>query len=284
MPEIKTPTSPRDLSLSFRLEVLFIMTFPNEEYLRKKSLATVAAKMEGKISEFDVKDIHSKELPEDCHLKGIPKGFTQEDWKEFSNVACKELDEVYFQMGGRQTLCDSPEYEKIIENYYENQYKGEIAGLILVFIWRMETSNVGSGGPSVNKAIFLETNLDKRRVKGPKDKNLPFNETYIRKLWSDYKSVSHLWAAFMQWQVVGKPMEFSPFNVPGIWGFISLAEKFRQFGTTYIPRGQKTSILINDETWFPSKNFKPIEFPFIMPPLTPKELKVLEEYRAPTNI
>ena len=79
----------------------------------KKIWLPLLLKWKGKISEFDVKDIHSKELPEDCHLMGIPKGFTQEDWKEFSNVACKELDEVYFSNGGvAKTLCDSPEYEK----------------------------------------------------------------------------------------------------------------------------------------------------------------------------
>jgi len=166
-------------------------------------------------------------------------------------------------------LIDSPEYEKVIGNYYNNQYKGEIAGLILVFIWRMETSNVNNGRASVNKAIFLLLKLIGGKKGGLKDKKRPSGESFFRKALSDYKSVSHLWAAFEQWRVVGKPIEYSPFNTPGILCFISLAEKFRQFGTNYIPQAQKVPILISDETWFPSKDFKPIEFPFINTRMSP---------------
>jgi len=104
MPEIKIPASPKDLNFFFGLEVLLIMIFPNDENLRKKHLATIAAKMKSKISEFDAKDIHAKGLPEDCHLKEIPQGFTQEDWKVFSNMACEELGDIYFQMGGGSKL------------------------------------------------------------------------------------------------------------------------------------------------------------------------------------
>ena len=104
-------------------------------------------------------------------------------------------------LGGRPTLCNSPEYEKIIELFDLNTFKGSLAGLILFYIWRMDATNVTSGA-SVNKAKFLVNKLYKKK-RDPQSKNYTFNETFINRAWSDFKPVSHLWAAYMIWVICG---------------------------------------------------------------------------------
>lgn len=259
MPEIKISGSPEDLIIFSQMEILPIMTFPNDEEMRKKHLATVSAKLGDSFPEMEEKDFLPKERPE---------GITEEKWEKFAfhvkRLASMESEEIFLKMGGRQTLCNSPEYEKIRERYNLNGYKGLLAGLILHYIWWMNVSDVVSGA-SVKKAKFLVNELYSD-MGDLYSKKYPFNEKFTSKAWSDFKPVSHLWAAFMTWKIWSKPLEYSPFQPQGILKFISLAEKFRQFGITYFPQGQKSPILLSKETWFPSKEFKPLDFKFEIPP------------------
>jgi len=276
MPELKISESSDGLTVFPMLQVLSIMAFPNDKDMREKHLATISAKLGDSLPEVDKED-----FPPELRPRTITRG----KWDKFATtlkrVAGEELEEIFLQMGGRPTLCNSPEYEKIIDLYGLNTYKGSLAGLILYYIWRMDATNATSGA-SVNKAKFLVNKLF-REKRDPQSKNYPFNEKFINKAWSDFKPVSHLWAAFMIWEIWGRPIEYSPFLPLCILRFISLAEKFRKFGINYFPRGQKVPILLSEETWFPSKDFEPIDFLFEIHPLTSQELEVLGKYQAPIS-
>ena len=112
----------------------------------------------------------------------------------------------------------------------------------------------------------------------------PFNEKFIKELWSDFKPVSHLWAAFVQWGMWGRPSEYSPSEPSGIRGFISLAKKFKEFGTTHLPRARTSPTLSIEETWSPPEDFEYMDFEFKIPPLSQQELDVLGNYQAPQSL
>jgi hypothetical protein len=236
------------------LEIISVMAYPNDKKARKKLLANISSKPLG-----------------DTQLdKGLREG----------------LEDVFSQMGGISILHDSPEYEKIMEQYSLNTYRGNFAGLILHYIWRIEADSSHSGA-SVNKAIFLVVECFKDVKNGTtKWKGYPFNEKYIRQAWSDFKPVSHLWAAFVQWDTWGRPSDIAPYDSSGIHGFISLSEKFRTFGLNHFPRAQKASTLPSKGTWFPAKEIDPVPLRYELTPLplSKKEIQALENYRAPQSL
>jgi len=279
MPELNIPTSIEEMTLLPWLEMISVMAYPSSEELCKKFKAIYVSKMKEEWPELKEEDI----------LKGKrPESMSRDAWeklvKGFRNFASQELTGIFIDSGGIPSLYNSPEYEKIMSQFHKFQYQGVFAGTILTYIWRMDKGNVKDGG-SVNKAIFLIDKIKGEEIrKKSKNDNLPYNEKFIRQAWSDFKSVSHLWAAFGIWSSNGAPSELSPFLPRSFLRFISLAEKFRKFGTTHLPRAKKEYTLAEQETWFPPKNFKIIDFEFEITPLTPKELEVLEEYRAPKKL
>jgi hypothetical protein len=277
MPEINIPTSPEDLSLSSGLEVISIMIFPNEKGMRKNYLANMTASFKDTLLKVGEKFPFPKTIQ-----KVVPPKKRKEITNFFVTLVSEDLEQFFLQQGGISTLCNSPEYEKIQKNFIKNSWKGRIAGQILILIWRMKNSCVPTGA-SINKAKFLVYELY-RKQRNLHAKDFPFNEKFISEAWSNFKTVSHLWAAFFAWETMDKPQKDTPFPVTQIFEFISLAENFRNFGTTYLPRGQKTPILLNKQTWFPPRGFKPFDFQFEILPLYPDELEVLREYRAPKKI
>lgn len=240
--------------LNLSMEILSVMAYPNDDKARKKLLANISSKASG-----------------DAKLdKGLRGG----------------LGEIFSKMGGIPTLHDSPEYIEIIKQYNLSVYRGHLAGAVLHYIWRIEVSSASSGA-SVNKAKFLVVELFKE-IKNEITawKDYPFNEKYISQAWSDFKPVAHLWAAFLQWDMWGRPEDLAPYRPLGVNGFISLSEKFRTFGITHFPRAKNAATLSSEKTWAPPKEFKPIALQneILPPPLSPEDLEVLEEYRAPKTL
>ena len=106
------------------------------------------------------------------------------------------------------------------------------------------------------------------------------------KAWSDYKAVSHLWAARNFWVYDLKCDDaYAPDTPQGIIGFLSIAETFRKAAEnprSDTRRGQSpVPVLRGNESWTVPENLSlPI---FDMPtskPLPESSRKTLDEYHA----
>ena len=70
-------------------------------------------------------------------------------------------------------------------------------------------------------------------------------------------------------------------SLEGYVRFISLAINFKEFGATYFPRGRKDPTLISEEIWPQSQGLKLIDLTLKPFPLSTKERKILDSYKAP---
>jgi hypothetical protein len=245
------------------VELMAVMAYPSNKEMRGRFKATYAAKNIAKPPELKSHDGLS------------PEEF--EKWKaEVLEVTSRDLTRIYMLSGGVGAICDSPDYQTMMTQHYDSYKEGFIAGKLLTYIMAMYNSEV-TGGASVNKAVFIAEHYTK------------CSQSYIRRAWSKFKSVSHFWAALNLWESDGQPEEWSPFSE--IRSFLYMAEWFRVFGTTYFPRAQTNPILLPDETWLSPREMQFSEHDIAgfaeasskISSLPQECFKILEQYRAPKD-
>ena len=188
------------------MELISVMAYPNNEDLRKQYKATCSSKIMAEIFSPEIKE----EILKDSGLK--PKGISRKKWKELADKFVKyskiDLENLFLKSGEIPTLYNSPTHAEIMKQLNFSSFKGMLAGQVLTYIWQISVSEIRGEG-SVNKAISLL--LEKKRDQII-NQEYPFNEKFIRQLWAEYKSVSHLWAAWNHWHVSGEPEKWSPYG------------------------------------------------------------------------
>ena len=189
---------------------------------------------------------------------------------------------IFEESGGVLTLRNSPTADDLERKFHLGACKGFQSGFILFAIWKLTGENI-RGGASVNKAIHILESTDPKfeefgTIIGAK---IPFNEKSIRQGWAEYKSVAHLWAAYMYWVGCDQPEKSHPISKSHLSRLLSIAEAFRNFGENHFPHGQKEPTLnfknednekiiinSNDTNQYYKKVVKPTE----------AELKLHKEY------
>ena len=179
---------------------------------------------------------------------------------------------------------------------------GMAAGRILRLVRQMAEQRPESEA-SVGKAIHILENTHK--ILGQSMKR-----SVVRKAWSDFKSVAHLWAAIEQFElcetseehefersmglervidseITNKDirrkvdLQFVILSAPQLLLFI--AEDWRRFGETFANSREKSLLLDSNETWAAPDDYELSECNLEVPALTRVEIEALESYKAPTR-
>lgn len=282
MPVIDLGNLENDLSFYSCFSLLALMTHPNNEEHRKQFIAKVA---------FNCKILIKEEFPADLEAEinklVKSKKLKKEDLKtaEFRELIDDNLfdaeikNEIYFeeiidQAGGERIVSDSPPYEAVIKRSHQNPGRLVIAGEILFLIMQLEKNCPGKA--SVNLACHIIEHQHQ------------VSKTTILKAWKEFKTVSHLWAAFMvsMWESEEDEdfmKEIDPFDPESLSGFLGLAEEFRKFGETNFPKGAKGSTLDINKMWTTPTGFPLKDWIYEPPDLTEEEIKIISCYSAPVD-
>jgi hypothetical protein len=168
-------------------------------------------------------------------------------------------------------LINTPSFDGLWHTIGYASIGGHLAGDILIYLHQMiDAGNIKE--PSINKAkSIVVTKYDKSKL---------FNGTVIslkkdkNTLWTKYKPVAHLWAAWHEFTGDSKPdlqAALSGFSHNPLSDdfprFLAVAEYFRKFGEgTKTPRsheGRNEFVLDANETWQVPNNYP---LPAISPP------------------
>jgi hypothetical protein len=125
-------------------------------------------------------------------------------------------------------------------------------------------------------AVLVESGTPTlRRAKNRK--NFPRHERKIREAFYNYRSVAHLWAAWVLLEIEGMlevdgSIEMDP--------LLAVAEDMCQFGESFMMPRRREPILTPSEIWKVPNDMNLPDIQLRMPPLAPSVLKALEGYRA----
>ena len=187
-------------------------------------------------------------------------------------------------------------FKEVVRTMRDTNQKGALAGAVLLMIrWVSAHGHQGS----VLKACYIHAELAKR-AKAIKGTAVTVGVTEIthsttqgtmEKAWSPYKTVAHFWAAYnvMRNQymerdaegVIVPPVDRWFEDTDAFLKFLAIAENFRRFGESYIPRPAAEPVLAAHSTWrVPEHVHLPDVGPFEPPPLLPEIRDALKSYRA----
>lgn len=264
---------------SYTLAIPFqaIMLYPSEPEARNKMIAVETMNiLNGDGSRPPtINEIVAAHIPSDTAMSEDEKKILE---AEVTHKIESEWRAIYNLAGGDKTLLTSASHEELWHEFEECQVQGVLAGQILYRIMQMANEDNQSFFPSVKKAIFLVDNFDRKKLK---ELDIPVNANYLKKNWTRYKPVAHIWAAYVFWRINGKKREFNfRESEDGLYQFLSLSEVFREFGESFIPHAQKIPLLNADEIW--KQHPDQIEFKarFTLPKLSNEERSALDKYRA----
>ncbi|MBT3511060.1 MAG: hypothetical protein HN472_16140 [Nitrospina sp.] len=265
MPKIDLGNWKSDDYFPFSLfRLLGIMYFPDDP--QKRNQAIVTSLTNTKISMLEEATPEQRELI--VKNLNLPPG---------GENPYSELEKTLKDAGADKTLLNSPSYEDFRKESGKAVLKGSIAGDILTLIKRMVSAKP-KGGPSVKKAVFIIENF---LAESLKKEGHPANRRFYMECWSEYRGVSHLWAAYGFWMNYLSKRGFLH-SASDLYAFLNIAEDFREFGITFKPHGRKDSILLKDETWQPPVDLPRISCDLPLPPLPDEQIKALQEdYQAP---
>ncbi len=146
-----------------------------------------------------------------------------------------------------EVLLNAPSYTEVHNRAIDNSIKGHVAGLILLsYAFMAETDQEE---PSMRKAKHITSWILKKHSTGSSiGKTLPS----LDKFWSEFRSVAHLWAAFLVLQEQGSVLLSENVNE-----FLGIAEWFREFGEGCFPSRVKNSeaLLDPEQTWRPHPDY-----------------------------
>jgi hypothetical protein len=206
--------------------LISIMCFPSpeSERLRKKSTALLYASIVAKYNNCDIfPQLHSKVDAE--LIKAI-------------------------------ISPPSTDIEELFKNIEESQKDGSVAGEILHNIYCMNKIDVNQ--PSYNKArAFIQHDVEKKNL------GISHSDSTIDRIWSKYRSVSHLWAAIQYLEphkyIDGPPPITELIGEENIVMLLSTAEHFRLFGENYVTHNTNTNsqrpLFAKGEAWRPAPDF-----------------------------
>ncbi|GAB6124902.1 hypothetical protein [Humidesulfovibrio idahonensis] len=165
-------------------------------------------------------------------------------------------------------------HEDGLKRYNYSRY----AGKILLDVWRLDEGGLEG---SINKSIHLV------EVAGG------VSCSFLRKVWSTYKSVAHFCAAnYILDQddpPVGLGIEYlgdhQADRCPGVWrhsrDFLALAAFFYAYGTERVEPRTRSRLLPPEDTWaVPTRPQLETEYVILDSPVTDGEKTVLENYKA----
>ena len=172
---------------------------------------------------------------------------------------------------------------KYLQNGKRHQH-GTTAGAVLVIV-RTIVERYSECEPSLNKAFaVLEADLQGSGRRWTRQRP-PANVRDIKKAWKAFKPVSHLWAAvWLLREQQGDTEAEETFSTPEtLLLFLAVAEDMRQFAETYSQRRAHKALLTPGVAWEVPRDLSLPTVKLDMPPLSDEALKVLQNYRAPTD-
>jgi hypothetical protein len=174
----------------------------------------------------------------------LDKGFVSNDRGEVVKAQLM-FDEFILKHGGFATLAQAPNVHEGLLRARERFFPGVLAGSILLRTIQLAVSDLSY---SVNKAVDLmirslnEINDGKKRGS--------CSERTLWDAWMDYKSVAHLWAAYL---TEDPNLEQSTLLIPlqgiKLSRFFAGVGYFHQIGTQLCAKGQVKPVLDPSETW-----------------------------------
>jgi hypothetical protein len=256
--------------------LLAYLSWPQDEKKREQYLATLEAESASMLQAVPLPERVQKQYQE-ISVTDLETAWA-ESKKETYDWA---LQQVFAAPDKLKALTHAPGLDALIQETGKNTIGCLVAGHILYFVFIMDKFHKGdlNGGASVSKAVEV---LEERS-----EGVLPKNRKDILKLWSEFKSVSHLGAALNilspafkgNMELLGQEV----FNIyPG--PFLTIAKELQQFGLTFKAHGQKQTILDPKSHWRIPDNFllPPVKLNFS--PLSGTTLQILQNYRAPVKL
>jgi len=221
------------LALSCFLKIFSLMLSPDDEIVRQKCQAQLAGQVLTACQDETI-DYGKKKKPPAGVSGGEWKGLIGKSFKYVTKPIIKAIDDA----GGIRILSLSTTSSGNDEIYSENYKEGCVAGDVLRVMWLL---NEGELVSSVNRAVFIVGNLKNKIVAGKKN-NL--------KAWSKFKSVSHFWCAYtLVSSMLNEGEPIFPSSKIELFTFLNVVIYFYSFGTSHYSRGQKQSVLVENETW-----------------------------------
>jgi hypothetical protein len=197
--------------------------------------------------------------------------------------AVSQVEAWFSEAGGFKTARESDPYRKQQNDVLEQIPKMITVGTALDLVWAMDAHHRGAlpGGASLNKALAI--------LRDPIS-SFPISKRSLRSAWSRYKPVAHFCAAFaLAFQNAvreGIPDELDERMKHAYHEeldvTLSLVAGYQRFAASFIPHGQRQSLLDAREIWL-LRGIEPDDS-FLPPPLSPEALAVLEAYQAPLSV
>ena len=254
------------------LKITALMTFPKDKLLQAQWVASQVALYVWHSSNTTKNIIKSS---------SGRKKFQSQRLKFSHNWNYDHLNMV----GGVIGLLAAPSFSDLVAMTIANQKNGIFVGNFLYVmraIYNGQNDAQLDDRISINKmAYIIEKYL--------KENEINTNQTKIKKLWSEYKTVAHLWASdAVRSKIKRIKIEKQPkpqLEHKGMKTFLSIGEDFRHFGEHFYPRSKAQPLFSTDELWRVPQGFKLPPVPFRYPP--PRKSWVahfLKGYMAPVNI
>jgi len=139
---------------------------------------------------------------------------------------------------------------------------GQIAGSLLWYVYHM--AKVTKIRPSLKNAreVCIDhhpkrfENRKGRPTKAEQAEKVTYflTETPLKKIWGEFKSVAHLWAAYLAMKMDKMEPVYMPLEEVDVHKFLRYAEVFASFGCSYkIPNtANKTPLVLDDQMRFPT--------------------------------
>jgi hypothetical protein len=212
-------------------------------------------------------------------------------WQQSSARTQAEVQKTQFEpAGGFAAVSRAPGTDRVAEAMLKGIERAVCAGAVWIVIRQIleHHADIRSDGASVNKALFII-------ARGGRWAGQRRDETTVRKIWSEYRTVAHLWAGFLllasDAAAGGHDSRLSMaddlisglFDPSGV--FVSLAYDFQRFALAFRAQPGQQVVVTEDDLWLlPPMQEVPGSPPLSLPPLEPDALQLLKEYRAPSPL
>jgi hypothetical protein len=240
MPEIELRGNSMD-----PIWILAVMTFPNDEDLRRQFYAVKYA-------------------------ESLLEGTAPTDFLEM-------------QAGLIRDLINAPGKSELLEIVGKHTRDAIVAGNALTTVYAMDSFPNYFDEPSERKAIFVAKKFSEKSQYGD-GSAIPRSDKKIRQCMENFRSVAHFWAAMTLHEGFPirerKEILASP---EAVHDFLGIAGTLQDFGSNFLPTRQskndKESLLDLNAVWSVPTSTKRLIPPWTAPP--PWLIEAMQEYKAP---
>lgn len=150
---------------------------------------------------------------------------------------------ITLETAGVLLLREAPDTTQLMRTTFERAASGGVAcGVALLGVLSSHRLPNRQGDASLGKMFAITQKVNRRMgVGGISVSRLKHD------LWPRYKPVAHLWASAAYFMYVLENPE--PWALPHCWSFLALAERVREVGEAFVPRGASAPVLDADGTW-----------------------------------